>query len=190
MIHEVDAALRSLLTSGPLAGFDVDVSFDMPTRRWAARHHGPVVNAYLYDIREDVDRRQLGYTPVVEEGNGVVKRRQHPRWFRLSYLMTAWAGHSEEEHQLLSALLAGFVSHELLTAAELPGTLGALELAVSLSISGAPVASRSLAEIWSALDSELRPSLDVVVTAPLPVHLDHEAGPPVAEAPSINMRRR
>ncbi|MEV7547917.1 Pvc16 family protein, partial [Streptomyces sp. NPDC089915] len=30
----------------------IEVSFEAPTRDWAARRNAPAVNAYLYDIRE------------------------------------------------------------------------------------------------------------------------------------------
>ncbi|MFF4935302.1 DUF4255 domain-containing protein [Streptomyces griseofuscus] len=190
MIPEVDEALRALLGGGPRAGTAVDVSFETPGGSWAAaRRGGPVINTYLYDIREDVDRRQFGYIPVVDEGDTVVGRRRQPHWFRLSYLVTAWADRPAEEHRLLADLLTDLLSHEELAPSELPGALGALGLPVPLSVSGTPAASRSLTEIWSALGTELRPSLDVTVTAPFPARTDHQAGPAVTEAPAVNMRR-
>ncbi|MEU8934275.1 DUF4255 domain-containing protein [Streptomyces sp. NPDC048409] len=185
MIPEVDEALRALI----VAGAAVDVSFEMPGGgRPDPGQAKPVINAYLYDIREDVDRRQFGFTPVAGEGDTVVRRHQ-PHWFRLSYLVTAWADRAAAEHRLLAGLLTDFLSHEELTPSELPGALGALGLPVPLSVSGTPAASRSLAEIWSALGSELRPSLDVTVTAPFPARSDHTAGPRITEAPAVHMRR-
>ena len=91
MIHEVDEVLKVLLSSGALAGSGIDVAFDAPTRDWTARRNAPTINAYLYDIREDVNRRQRGHIPVRDERDVVVKHRQPPRWFRLSYLVTAWS---------------------------------------------------------------------------------------------------
>ncbi|NED92220.1 DUF4255 domain-containing protein, partial [Streptomyces sp. SID11233] len=60
MIHEVDEVVKSLLGGGGLAGTGIDISFEAPSRDWAARRTGPSVNVYLYDIREDVNRRQRG----------------------------------------------------------------------------------------------------------------------------------
>ncbi|MGI9063197.1 MAG: Pvc16 family protein, partial [Pseudonocardiaceae bacterium] len=60
MIHEVDEALRRLVRGEALAGSDVDVVFDAPTKDWAARRNAPTVNLYLYDIREDLRRRERG----------------------------------------------------------------------------------------------------------------------------------
>ncbi|MFC8664992.1 DUF4255 domain-containing protein [Streptomyces sp. NPDC057199] len=181
MIHEVDEVLKRLLGGGALAGSGIEVSFEAPTRDWAARRNAPAVNAYLYDIREDVSRRQRGQVSVRDERDIVVRRRQPPRWFRLSYLVTAWTKQPQDEHRLLSAVLATMLPHELLAADELPGALGALGLSVPLTVAGLHTESRSLAEIWSALGGELKPSLDLVVTAPFPAFPEYDVGPPVTE---------
>ncbi|GAQ67853.1 DUF4255 domain-containing protein [Streptomyces scabiei] len=188
MIHEVDEVLKGLIGGGALAGSGIDVSFEAPTRDWAARRNAPAVNAYLYDIREDVSRRQRGHMPVRDERDIVVRRRQPPRWFRLSYLVTAWTKQPQDEHRLLSAVLATLLPHELLPPDRLPGALGALGLTVPLSVAGLHSESRSLAEIWSALGGELKPSLDLVVTAPFPAFPEYDAGPPVTEGAAIRVR--
>lgn len=187
MIHEVDDVLKGLLGSGALAGSGIDVSFEVPTRDWAARRNAPVVNAYLYDIREDTSRRQRGHTPVRDERDIVVRRRRPPRWFRLSYLVTAWTKTPQDEHRLLSAVLATLLPHELLSPEELPGALGRLGLKVPMTVGGSLSESRSLAEIWSALGGELKPSLDLTVTAPVPAYPDYDAGPPVTEGAVVRI---
>ncbi|MEU6481552.1 DUF4255 domain-containing protein [Streptomyces sp. NPDC047017] len=189
MIHEVDEVLKTLLRDGALAGSGIDIALEAPTRDWAARRNAPTINAYLYDIREDVARRQRGHLPVVDERDVVVKRRRPPRWFRLSYLVTAWTKQPQDEHRLLSAALATLMPRELIPPAELPGALGALGMSVQLSVAGTQTETRSLAEIWSALGGELKPSLDLVVTAPFPAHPDYDAGPPVTEGAAIRVRR-
>ncbi|BCL29584.1 DUF4255 domain-containing protein [Streptomyces aurantiacus] len=188
MIHEVDEVLKRLLAGGALAGSGIDVSFEAPTRDWAARRNAPTINTYLYDIREDVSRRQRGHTSVRDERAIVVRRRQPPRWFRLSYLVTAWTKQPLDEHRLLSAALATLLPHELMAASELPGQLGALGLAVPLTVAGLHTESRSLAEIWSAMGGELKPSLDLVVTAPFPAFPEYDAGPPVTEGAGVRVR--
>ncbi|WP_416985514.1 DUF4255 domain-containing protein [Streptomyces sp. T028] len=187
MIHEVDEVLKGLLGGGALTGSGIDVSFEAPTRDWAARRNSPVVNAYLYDIREDVARRQRGQVGVRDERDVVVKRRQPPRWFRLSYLVTAWTKTPQDEHRLLSAVLANLIPREILSADELPGALRDLGLAVHLNVAGVQTESRSLAEIWSALGGELKPSLDLVVTAPFPAYPEYDAGPPVTEGAVVRV---
>ncbi|WP_405604278.1 DUF4255 domain-containing protein [Streptomyces sp. NBC_01410] len=188
MIHEVDEVLERLLNGGSLAGSGIEVSFEAPTRDWAARRNATAVNAYLYDIREDVGRRQRGTLPVKDDGGAVLKRRQPPRWFRLSYLVTAWTKQPKDEHRLLSAVLATLLPREMLAADELPGSLGALGLSVPLTVAGIQTESRSLAEIWSALGGELKPSVDLVVTAPFPAFPEYDVGPPVTEGAAVRVR--
>jgi hypothetical protein len=187
VIHEVDEVLKRLISGGALAGSGIEVAFEAPTRDWAARRNAPTVNAYLYDIREDVTRRQRGHTSVRDERNIVVRRSQPPRWFRLSYLVTAWTKTPLDEHRLLSAVLATLLPRELLTPEELPGSLGRLGLTIPLTVAGLQTEARSLAEIWSALGGELKPSLDLVVTAPFPAFPEYDAGPPVTEGATIRV---
>ncbi|RDD83790.1 DUF4255 domain-containing protein, partial [Streptomyces parvulus] len=187
MIHEVDEVLKTLLKGGAMTGSGIDVAFEAPTRDWAARRNAPVINTYLYDIREDVNRRQRGQMAVRDEDAIIVKRRQPPRWFRLSYLVTAWTKTPQDEHRLLSAVMATLLPRELLPPSELPGSLGALGLSVPLTVAGIQTEARSLAEIWSALGGELKPSLDLVVTAPFPAFPEYDAGPPVTEGATVRV---
>jgi hypothetical protein len=186
VIHEVDEILQRLL-HGALTGTDVEIAFDAPTRDWAARRNAPAVDAYLYDIREDVHRRERGAMAVRDERGVVLRRRQPPRWFRLSYLVTAWTKRVEDEHRLLSAVLAALLPREVLTPAELTGSLAALGLTVSMSVAGLHSEARSLADIWSALGGELKPALDVVLTVPFPSLPEHAAAPPVTEGPVLRV---
>ncbi|MFJ8160188.1 DUF4255 domain-containing protein [Streptomyces sp. NPDC096136] len=187
MIHEVDETLKGLLGGGALAGSGIEVSFEAPTREWAARRNAPVVNAYLYDIREDAALRRRGHMAVRDERDVVVRRRRPPRWFRLSYLVTAWTKTPQDEHRLLSAALATLLPRELLAPDELPLPLRALGLSVPLTVAGGEAQSRSLAEIWSALGGELKPSLDLVVTVPFPAFPEYDAGPPVTEGATVRV---
>ncbi|WP_326807647.1 DUF4255 domain-containing protein [Streptomyces sp. NBC_01186] len=188
MIHEVDGLLRTLLQGGALTGTDIEIAFDAPTRDWSARRNAPTLDAYLYDIREDVKRRERGTSAVRDERGVILRRRQAPRWFRLSYLLTAWTKRPEDEHRLLSAALATLMPHELLSPEMLPEPLAALDLTVPLTVVGIQTESRSLAEIWSALGGMLKPSLDLVITVPFPAHPDYDAGPPVTEGAVVRTR--
>jgi hypothetical protein len=181
VIHEVDAVLRSLIRDNALPDVITDVEFDAPTRDWAARRNSPTVNLYLYDIREEVARRERGHIAVRGPGGEVVSKRQPPRWFRLSYLVTAWTSRPEDEHRLLSAMLVLLLRHELLPPERLTAALAELGLAIPLTIAVPPPESRSLADLWSALGGELKPSLDLVVVAPFASSPEYRVGPPVTE---------
>ena len=90
MIYEVDEALRALVRRDALPGSDVEVVFDAPTKDWASRRNTPTVDIYLYDIREDLRRRERGMINDYDSAGRVVDRRLPPRYFKLSYLVTAW----------------------------------------------------------------------------------------------------
>ncbi|GAA1358413.1 DUF4255 domain-containing protein [Streptomyces beijiangensis] len=188
MIHEIDEALRRVLRGAALPEGTGKVVFEAPTRDWAARRNTPTLNAYLYDIREDVTRRERGAYAERDARGVVLRRRQPPRWFRLSYLLTAWTARPEDEHRLLSSALAGLLPHEYLPADTLPAVLRDLDVLVPLTVAVPPAESRSLADIWSALGGELKPSLDVVVTTPFPVTPVYDVAPPVTEGAAVSVR--
>jgi hypothetical protein len=189
MINEVDTALHGLLTEVILAATGTEVVFEPPSKDWAARCSAPTVDLFLYDIREDPARRQAGRIEQADGDGMVTSLRDPPRWYRLSYLVTAWTRLPQDEHRLLSALLAGLVGEPLLPASRLSGTLAELGLPVRLDVALPPMESRSLADLWSALGGELKPSLDLVVTAPLALP-GAVAAPPVRDAVDVRLLDR
>ena len=176
MIHEVDDALRRLIKEQALRGADVEIAFDAPTREWAARRNAPTIDVYLYDIREDVRRKERGLVSVRDADGKVLSRREPPRYVKLSYLVTAWTQRPEDEHRLLSALLVGCMRHESLPSGLLSGSLLSLGLPVPMTIAQPPPEDRAFADVWTALGGELKPSLDVVVSTPFDavgeIHVD------------------
>ncbi|WUH92731.1 DUF4255 domain-containing protein [Streptomyces sp. NBC_00433] len=180
MIHEVDDSLRELVRAA-LGTPEIEVVFDAPTRDWAARRNAPTVNLYLYDIREDLRRRSRGRRNVYDEQGAVVSRTLPPRYFTLSYLISAWTQRPEDEHRLLSSLLHCFLRHDALPAAGLGPELSASGLPVPVTVALPPPEDRAFADVWAALGGELKPSLDLVVSAPVTAAPLYDAGPPVGE---------
>ena len=113
MIQEVDAALLALIEREATGTRDVEVVFDAPTKDWAGRRNAPTIDVYLYDIREDLRRRERGLLNEYDDGR-IAARHLPPRFFKLSYLVTAWTQRPEDEHRLLSSLLSCFLRHEAL----------------------------------------------------------------------------
>jgi len=187
VIHDVDESLRALVKRDALNGSGVDVAFEAPTRDWVAKRNAPVVDMYLYDIREDTTRRQTSWEDVRDEAGRVTGRRLPPRRYRLSYLVTAWTSRPEDEHRLLSSLLACFVRHEYMPPEVLAGSLEGEETPVLITVALPPTEDRSIADTWSAMGGELKPSLDVVVTAPMNIDRLLAAGPPVLEQPRLRV---
>jgi hypothetical protein len=187
VIQEVDAALRALVEREAGGMRDVEVVFDAPTREWAGRRSSPTVNVYLYDIREDMRRRERGMINEYDDHQRVVARALPPRHFKLSYLVTAWTQRPEDEHRLLSALLLCFIKHEALPPDLLQGPLAELGLPVPVTIALPPPEDRAFADVWSALGGELKPSIDVVVSAPVDSGQRFHAGPPVTVPPTVSL---
>jgi len=183
MIHDVDAAVRALIKRDAINGGDVEVAFDAPTREWAAKRTTPTVDVYLFDIREDVRRRRVEPEPVRDDDGMVVGRRRPPRRYRLSYLITAWTQRPEDEHRLLSSVLHAFLPHEELPRELLVGGLAEQPQPVYMTIGLPPPPERSIGEIWSAMGGELKPSLELVLSAPFILAELQESGPPVQEQP-------
>jgi hypothetical protein len=178
VIHEVDEGLRRLLGGSGLEASGVEVVFDAPTRDWAARRNAPTVCVFLYDIREDAGRRGSGAGEVYDADGRLVARRDPPRWFELTYLVTAWANRPQDEHRLLSQVLTTLVATDTLPARLLTGTLADLGLTVTLDTAGPGPDSPAVSDVWSALGGELKASLRVRVRAPL-------AGASTAVAPPV-----
>jgi hypothetical protein len=161
--------------------------FDAPTKDWAARRNAPTVNLYLYDLREDLRRRQRGMLNEYDPRGTVVARHAPPRHVKLSYLLTAWTQRAEDEHRLLSALLMTFLRYESVPPKLLSGGLAALRLPVPLTVALPPPEDRSFADVWTALGGELKPSLDVVVSAPLLTADVRIAAPPPRRGIVVDM---
>jgi hypothetical protein len=191
VIHEVDGALRALVEQ-QVVGSEVEVVFDAPTRDWSGRRNAPTIDLYLYDIREDLRRRERGlhneYGDADSELAGrVVARHLPPRHFKLSYLITAWTQRPEDEHRLLSELLSCFLGYDALPPELITGDLAALGLPVPITVALPPPEDRAFADVWSALGGELRPSLDIVVSVPISTGQRWPAGPPVTEPTKITI---
>ena len=164
VINEVDEALRNLVKADVVNGSDIEVLFDAPTREWASRRNTPAVDLYLYDIREDIKLRQTGLRDRRDEQGKVVERRRPPRFFKLAYLITAWTQRPEDEHRLLSAILATFIRYDVLPESSLPQALSDLGAPVSVLIAYPPPEDRQVSDVWTSLGGDLKPSLDLVIT--------------------------
>jgi hypothetical protein len=190
VISQIDDALRALVRAEALNGQEVDVVFDAPTKDWAARRNAPTVNLYLYDIREDLRRRERGWSEERGPDGHVVARRPSPRYFKMSYLVTAWTQRPEDEHQLLAALLRCFLRHDAMPDDLVAGGLAETGLEVPITVGLPPPEDSAFADVWSALGGELKPSLDVVVTAPVDTGVVFPAAPPPHEGAYVDLADR
>lgn len=187
MIQDVDETLRALVKREALNGSQVEIAFDAPTRDWSARRNAPTVNLYLYDIREDMTRRDAAMAPVRSDEGYVAGHRPIPRRYKLSYLLTAWTQRPEDEHRLLAACLGALIKYDVLAPADMHGALSEQPIPALVTVALPLGPDRSIADIWSAMGGEMKPSLDVVVTVPFVVSREVAAGAPVREMPRISV---
>jgi hypothetical protein len=134
-----------------------------------------------------VGRRDAVPQAIRNDEGRVIARRPPPRRFRLSYLLTAWTQRPEDEHRLLAQLLTGFVRYDEIPLPFLQGGLAQQETPVLMFLALPPTQDRSLTDIWTALGGEMKPSLDLVVVAPVDPGRAYVPGPPVLEQPRVRV---
>lgn len=184
MISEIDEALRRLVRAEVLSGRnDVTIAFDAPDSEWASQQTAPALNLYLYDVSENLARREMMYEPVRDETGQVIERRPPPRRFDLAYLVSAWTQRVEDEHRLMDEVLVCLLSHEALPREHLADELAGQPLPVRLTAGRPRPDVRKATDVWNALGGSLKPSIDLVVTTPFVTGRASVAGPPVLEVP-------
>src|SRR2546429_10000636 len=186
MIQDVDEFLRALVKRDALNGSKADVAFEAPTKEWSSRRNTPTVDLYLYDIREDLEQREVMWESVRDDSGFITERRPPARRFKLSYLVTAWTQRPEDEHRLLSSLLSCFLRNQTMPVQGITGSPVGARLPINPSIAQPPPQDRSVSAVWPAHGGELKASLDLVVNAPFEIKVAVPAGPPVLEEPRFN----
>ena len=189
MIHDLDASMRNLFERDIVNGSGVDLDFEAPTKEWSGKLSKPTINVFLYDIREDLSRREVMFEEVRDDVGKVIERKQPPRQFRIAYLVTAWTKRPEDEHRLLSSVLGCFVQNERLPPEILAGSLAGSPRPVITQVAMAIDEDRMYSNVWSALGGELKPAINVVCIAPFDVSRSLPFGPPVTEEPRISVGR-
>jgi hypothetical protein len=168
MIDALDETIKAVLRElGGLDPDEVDVAFDAPDREWAGRVGKPTVNCYLYDIRENLDLRGTEWTVERQPNGRTAAKRQAPRRFDLSYVCTAWTADVEDEHRLLWRVLATMIRCPEIPRHLLQGGLARVAWPIITEVAQPDGLLRDPADVWSALDNRIRPSVNVVVTLPL-----------------------
>ncbi len=177
MLHLLDDSLEAFLRDAvPLPKREVDVAFEAPDRDWAARVSRPTVNLYLWDVRHNLDERSGGVEVVTGEDGHSHRRVPLPR-IDCRYLVTAWTSEVRDEHSLLGATLCALLRHCELDQKYLPAPYSAVQPRPSIAVAASNGTDNS--DFWSALGGQLKPGLDVVVTATVDAALLVAVAPPV-----------
>ncbi|NET24649.1 Pvc16 family protein [Okeania sp. SIO1I7] len=183
MIRDLSQALRRILEDSRLSSrfpelAEAQISFERPSETFSPGQ--TTVNLFLYDIREHLELRSN--EPSIEMRGGQAIIHNPPKRIACSYLVTAWPVGGEElplqEHRLLSQVLQVFSAYP--TIPEIP-FLENTRLAnqepplplVTAQVDGV----QSVAELWTALGNQLRPSITVTVTVSMKELFEPEPTP-------------
>lgn len=186
MIKDLDESIKQLLIKkGALNSSEVNISFEAPNRDWAASQSKPAINIYLYDIHENHELRSYEWT-VERNNDRTATKKKTPLRVAFSYLITVWTKDVGDEHSLLGHIMAVLCRHTFLPDEILQGALKGLEYPVHASTAQPDGLVKNPADFWSALDNQLKPYIDYVVT--LPVDLDITLTAPVVSTKTIEVK--
>ncbi|BAZ32192.1 hypothetical protein NIES4074_46940 [Cylindrospermum sp. NIES-4074] len=158
MIPAATQTLAEIFASGiPLLSTE-QIDFNHPG---VGQNINPRLNLYCYNIRENVYIQRSGCRQQAKPGKPPLPP---PRWFDVSFLVSAWDFTSLGEQRLLSeALILLLHYHSLREEVLAPALRGHGELSMTVSA----VHPIDAAALWSALGVPLRPALYVTLTIPL-----------------------
>jgi hypothetical protein len=186
VINDLDESIKQLLIKkGALNSTEVNISFEAPSRDWTTSQSKPAINIYLYDIRENHELRSYEWT-VERNNNRTATKKKAPLRVDLSYLVTVWTKDVGDEHRLLGHLMAVLCRHPSLPEEILQGALKGLEYSIHASAAQPDGLFKNPADFWSALDNQLKPSINYVVT--LPIDLDITLTAPIVWTKAIEVK--
>ena len=177
-LADLDEALRTLLKRElERHGFEgVDIAFDAPATDWSAKLTNPTVNLFLYDLRENVADAEVSTRDV--RINGAVMSAPPPMRLEVTYSVTAWTKAVQDEHRLLSQVLAILFSHVSLPADLLDGRLAAASMSRSIETEvGRPKEEK--ADFWTSIGGRYKASVDYAVKLEVESGLTFTRGPDV-----------
>jgi Pvc16 N-terminal domain/Carboxypeptidase regulatory-like domain len=189
MLADLDETLRTLLRRElGRHGFNgVEISFDAPAREWSASISSPTVNLFLYDLREAVELRPIEWEP--EDGNGNAVERRPPLRIDASFSVTAWTRAVEDEHRLLSQVLAILYAYPTLPQDVLARTLAdPASQRYPLHTRVAQTRTDGKADFWTAVGGQYKASVEYVVTVACEAGTVLERGPEV-RTQTVRVRR-
>ena len=172
MIADLDKSLKTLLEREiPYLGPD-SIRFEAPDDQFEA----PLplgVDLFLYDVRENMELRSNEWQ-IERNAQGEVIQSPPPIRVDCSYLITAWAGDMENEHQVLSDVMAVLLHYPTLPADLMQGALARQTppLPVVTLQSGR---LQSMGEFWQALGGKPKAALHYTVTFSLDVFTELRA---------------
>lgn len=151
-----------------LAPEQVEIRFESPTGIWSTSQTKPVISLFLFDVKENIDKR---FTAIeTSRRNGKAEHRMPARRMDLSYMVSVLASDPQDEAELLWRVTAILMKYSEFPKDILPEELRNLEPPITAGLHYKE-SGRDLLDLWEALDSPPRPCLYYVVTVPLDLEL-------------------
>lgn len=174
MLELIDESLESFFrTTVPLSATDVDIAFDAPDREWGAKLTRPTVNLFLWDIRRSATRSRSGLR--TETRNGHTVHQPARPIVELRYVVTAWTTDHDDERALLSGLMRSLLAHAAIPRDFLSDDFAELEPPALIMAR----AGEDHMDVFKAVDGQLKPGLNMVVTSEFETGVSLPAGPPI-----------
>jgi hypothetical protein len=170
----IDEALEAFMRATiPLSATDVDVSFEAPDRDWSAKLTRPTVNAFLWDIRRSASNARSGLRTVTRDGK-LVHQLAFPM-VEMRYVVSAWTTDHGDERGLLAGVVRTLLAHDSVPREYLPDALEDVEPpSIELARAG-----EDHMDVFKALEGQLKPGLNLVLTTEFDTGLFTPAGPTV-----------
>ncbi len=182
MIDDLDKTLERLLRHElptNLVG-EHSISFASPDTEFPPTSVTlPAIDLFLYDVRENTDLRDPGWQ-MERTSDGRVRKQRAPVRVDCSYLVTAWANDSNDEHRLLGEVMRVLLRHPTIPEAVLQGSLQSQRLPPpTCSIQQSQL--QSWGDFWQAIGGKPKAALNYTVTIGVDLHEPIDAGVPVVD---------
>jgi len=165
MIQDLDDTIKELLVQKvPIDLSAVDVTFDMPTKEWAAGVSKPTVDVFLYDLRENHELR--GNEHALTRSGSTGTDAPPPVRIDVTYLISVWTTDISDEHRLLGNLLTSLLRHPVLPAEVLKGVMANQVFPLRAWIAQ-PDKTPNVWDFWGGIDGKMKAGISYVVTLAL-----------------------
>ncbi len=158
LIPAVEDGLEAYLRSSlPLSRETGDISFEPPSSTWAAQVNRITVSCFLYSVSRSPQPPRAAAARTGADGR--LERRAPLPLVQLSYLVSAWAGSTRDEHQLLGDVLTRLLAQQVLPPEHLDPTLqSGVQLTLAVDELNRP------RDLWAGLGGTLKASFTLLAT--------------------------
>lgn len=189
VLRDADRSLANWL--GRVLPPGVGVRFEPPAPQWVAKPPEPLfVDAFLHSVMQDARGPQSGWSDLRDSDGRVVGRQPATRYFRLTYLITAWAAgqggadtgsdRMMAEHEALGFVIDACARHGALPDDCVEGALA--ESGTQIVLECAPADSPAVAAaLWAGLGLAPRTHIELVLVAPSKPPVLTDMAPPARE---------